>query len=75
MSWAFYDRLLWARTHWAAAHTEGEVQVRQLALGGGVLLSECPPGRNRIGNHPGGGLMPQSGCPSGFAFQNMILSK
>jgi hypothetical protein len=24
---------------------------------------------------PGGGLTPQSGCPDGSAFQNMILSK
>jgi len=27
------------------------------------------------GSHPGGGLTLQSGCPSGSAFQNMILSK
>ena len=32
-------------------------------------------GRNLIRNHPGGDFMPQSGCPPGFAFQNMILSK
>jgi hypothetical protein len=27
------------------------------------------------GDHPGGGLTLQSGCPAGSAFQNMILSK
>jgi hypothetical protein len=32
-------------------------------------------GRGRVGSQPGGGLMFQSGCPAGSAFQNMILSK
>ena len=32
-------------------------------------------GRRRVGSQPGGGLMFQSGCPAGSAFQNMILSK
>ena len=35
---AFYDRLFGARTHLERS-AEGKVQVRQIALGGGALLS------------------------------------
>jgi len=56
-----------------AEMTVGELTLRG-CYRGGALLSECPPSRSRIGNHSGG-VMRQSGCPSGFTFQNMILSK
>jgi hypothetical protein len=50
--------------------------VKELTVPGGTHASvDARPARDRVGNHSGGGLTLQSGCPAGSVFQNMIWSK